>query len=390
MLTDACASQTDCCESLTDAYEEVTDAREEQTNTCEDPTNTREEQTNACEDPTNTCEDPTNACEEVTNTCEEPTDAREALTDTFEALSNAYKAFQKHLSALHKENAAAGGNQSDPGTERTAAGAKDAALRACYRGVKDSLIGFGIDKACPVINNFTQLMSEAAAAAVCLLLRTNSYMKQYLFILIVILCSAPAALAQPAAAAKAVAAGNVYQSFVAALEEGNTAIDYAVFRKSFAESGLMTQKKDSLQYYDSLAAEMVSQAKSNRYFEVIRLAKRMLAMDYTSLQAHQYLKKMYTEMKDSARALRHRDIHLGLLKSIIGTGDGRSCGGGWVVMQPEEAKFILMMGGFTVKDEQREPAGRYECLKYKVIGKDGAEAVQYFRLFSPLKQFPRN
>ncbi len=173
---------------------------------------------------------------------------------------------------------------------------------------------------------------------------------------------------------------NNYERLVTQLESGYTDIDYTQFRKSFFESQEYAFKKDHITNFDSLKNEIETQAKNNKFFEVIKIGKAILNLDYTSMMAHQYLRQMYGYVHDSAREVKHKAIQYGLLRSMIGTGDGLSCNTAWEVFQTEEEYAILAMIGTKSVEHEIVEMGLRVCDKITVETKEGKERVYYFRI----------
>ena len=173
---------------------------------------------------------------------------------------------------------------------------------------------------------------------------------------------------------------NIYQRQVAELDKGNTEIDYTQFRKNYFLSEQFVYRKEHTTYFDSLKAEIEILAKNNKYFEVIRIGKTILEMDYTCMMAHQYLRQMYGYVHDSTREVKHKAIQYGLLRSMISTGDGLSCATAWEVFQTEEEYAILAMIGTRSIEHELVESPKGLCDKITVETKDGKEKVYYFKI----------
>ena len=115
-----------------------------------------------------------------------------------------------------------------------------------------------------------------------------------------------------------------YSEFVRQLEAGNTKIDYKEFRYSFLESKQFQIKAEKRTQYDSLKMAMIAQASASHYSEVIKLAKAMLSIDYTSQVAHKYLQQTYKIVGDTAKKEKYHDIEFGLIYSISLSGNAKT------------------------------------------------------------------
>jgi hypothetical protein len=62
----------------------------------------------------------------------------------------------------------------------------------------------------------------------------------------------------------------------------------------------------------------------------------MLSIGFTSMFAHKYLQNTYKILGDTDNQKKYHDIEFGLLRSIVNTGNGKTCETGWHVTQIEE------------------------------------------------------
>lgn len=165
-----------------------------------------------------------------------------------------------------------------------------------------------------------------------------------------------------------------YSKYVSQLESGDLSIDYTDFRNSFLDSKQFRRKAVN---YDSLKKLVYAEIKNKNYQEVIKLTKAMLSIDYTSMFAHKYLQQTYKILGDTLNQRKYHDIEFGLLNSIIGSGDGKTCETGWHVTQIEEEYFILNMMGAQLKMQATSSGGKNACDKMVVKTEEG-EATYYF------------
>jgi len=147
---------------------------------------------------------------------------------------------------------------------------------------------------------------------------------------------------QTAAVKIAVPAFNdLYSKYVNALEEGNTGIDYQEFRFSYVYSEQFKVANEKSQEYNRLKKLLNEQIEKRNNAEIIKTARQMLSINYTSLHAQTALFNAYVETGDTKNAAKYKAIQTGLLQSITSKGNGLSCANGWPVIQEEEEYFIL-------------------------------------------------
>ena len=165
-----------------------------------------------------------------------------------------------------------------------------------------------------------------------------------------------------------------YSNYVKQLENGDLNIDYADFRNSFLDSRQFHKKGSN---YRELQNQLNSELDKNDYQEAMKVAQSLLSIDYTSMFAHYNLHHIYGKLRDLQNQKKHQDIEIGLLNSIIGSGDGKTCETGWHVTQIEEEYYVLGLIGARLQVQSIVKAGKNSCDKMFVKTKDG-ELTCYF------------
>ncbi len=168
-----------------------------------------------------------------------------------------------------------------------------------------------------------------------------------------------------------------YSDYVKQLEEGNLDIDYTDFRNSFLDSKQFLEKGTN---YNDLRKKVNTAIQDRKYQEVVRLTKKMLEIDYTSMFAHKYLHQTYKILGDTINEKKYHDIQFGLLYSITRSGDGKTCETGWHVTQIEEEYFILSMIGARVKSQSLKTAAKNTCDRMDVKTEDGEDRSYFFEI----------
>ena len=171
--------------------------------------------------------------------------------------------------------------------------------------------------------------------------------------------------------------GDKYSNFVKQLESGKTDIDYRAFRESFIESEQFKIASTKSKEFDSLKNEMYSEMGKKNHQEIIKLTKKMLSIDYTSMIAHKILRQTYNIIGDTLNAAKYKTIQFGLLNSIVKNGDGRTCATAWPVIQIEEEYFILQMVGAKLLKQSTDYTGGV-CDKMEVKTEEGDNKTYYF------------
>ena len=169
---------------------------------------------------------------------------------------------------------------------------------------------------------------------------------------------------------------DTYSEYVKTLESGNTDIDYQDFRFSFMKSKQFKIASQKLKDISQLKNAMYEQMDQLNYDGIISLAKQILSIDYTNMMAHKILSQTYDMMEDADNSQKYDAIGMGLLKSIIQNGDGKSCETAWPVIQVSEEYFILEMLGVEVK-QQSIISGKGLCDRMDVTD-EGVPVTYYF------------
>jgi hypothetical protein len=170
--------------------------------------------------------------------------------------------------------------------------------------------------------------------------------------------------------------GDKYSNFVKQLEAGQTDINYGEFRQSFLDSeqfrNVAKQKPDLA----TLRKQMHDLMKQSKYAEIITVAKQMLSIDYTDMEAHKILQQTYKILGDTANRNKYHDIEFGLLNSIVKKGDSKTCQTAWPVVQITEEYFILEMLGARLLRQAVDNTGGL-CDKMEVQTNEGNKTYYF-------------
>lgn len=169
-----------------------------------------------------------------------------------------------------------------------------------------------------------------------------------------------------------------YSEYVKSLESGNTDINYQDFRFSFIKSKQLGIAAKQVSEMSRLKGEMEEQMNNLNYEGIISQAKQILCIDYTNMMAHKILSQTYDMMDDLVNAKKYETIQMGLLKSIIQNGDGKTCATGWPVIQVSEEYFILEMLGVELK--RQSIISRDGLCDKMEVSDEGKSAVYYFNI----------
>lgn len=161
-----------------------------------------------------------------------------------------------------------------------------------------------------------------------------------------------------------------YSVTVKKLEAGETKINYREFRESFLESEQFKVVGIANSDLGALRKQMHDLMNQAKYPEIIDVAKKMLSIDYTDMEAHKILQQTYKIRGDETNRNKYHDIEFGLLNSIVKNGDGKTCRTAWPVVQVTEEYFILQMIGAKLLQQSIDNSGGL-CDKMDVQTKEG-------------------
>jgi hypothetical protein len=178
--------------------------------------------------------------------------------------------------------------------------------------------------------------------------------------------------------------GDKYSKLVRQLEAGETNINYHDFRDSFLESEQFKVAADKKLDLDSLRKTMHELMKTAKYADILEVAKKMLSIDYTDMEAHKILQQTYKILGDAPNQKNYHDIEFGLLNSIVKNGDGKTCQTAWPVIQVTEEYFILDMLGAKLLKQSIDSNG--PCDRMEVQADEGKK-VYYFEISKVFKGY---
>lgn len=191
------------------------------------------------------------------------------------------------------------------------------------------------------------------------------------------------ALALLAAGSLATAADSNYEELLARAKRGDASLDFGALRLAFAESA---------QYhpYDN-AATPFKQAMLRAMREppdcavVLDDAGKVIDLVFIDIDAHRAEDLCYRRRGDTASADFHRAIALGLLRSILRSGDGKGPATAYIVIAIDEEYSLLDALGDIAGDQTlvKENDHQYDRISVK-NAKTGESGAVFFNVDRPL------
>lgn len=148
------------------------------------------------------------------------------------------------------------------------------------------------------------------------------------------------------------------------LDSGNLNIDYKKLKMYYCYSKNCLFRKEE---YRSLEKHMKFNFSVQNYHMAARDAKRLLAMNYTDIFAHEVLWRYYKSIGDTIGLKKHKRIQEELLNIILKGGDGKSCESAFEIIQESDLLYILRYFGYRLVYKPNGFPGVYEnCIEIKV------------------------
>ena len=160
------------------------------------------------------------------------------------------------------------------------------------------------------------------------------------------------------------------------LEAGQTDINFREFRESLLESAQFKVVGMDNSDLRALRKQLHELMKQTNYADIIDVAKKMLSIDYTDMEAHKILQQTYKILGDETNRNKYHDIEFGLLNSIVKNGDGKTCQTAWPVVQVTEEYFILQMIGAKLLKQSLDHTGGL-CDKMEVQTREGNRTLYF-------------
>jgi hypothetical protein len=171
--------------------------------------------------------------------------------------------------------------------------------------------------------------------------------------------------------------GDEYSKLVARAAAHDTSVDFRALRFAWLKSA--ARRNDKADHSD-LKDALLAAVKSGDDRRVRDVAVKMLSADYTDMFGHKFLRQACARLHDDACAEQGHFVEFGLLKSIVATGDGKTCDTGWEVVAVTEEYFMIDMMGDTPAEQSLIQGKHGACDLLHVRDENGKPQDYYFRI----------
>ncbi|HYB62673.1 MAG TPA: DUF4919 domain-containing protein [Methylomirabilota bacterium] len=160
-------------------------------------------------------------------------------------------------------------------------------------------------------------------------------------------------------------AGPTYEEMVAKLKQGDLSVDFTDLRMKYAASP---------QYQPEEGSEEV-----NTMYQALDIANSVLEKQYVNIDAHMVASVAYAGLNNGAMAKLHHDIAAGLLRSILGSGNGANVETAYkVISVAEEYALMRAMGWRPQKQSYLHQGARSYDEMEMLDTKDNSTLTVYF------------
>jgi hypothetical protein len=157
----------------------------------------------------------------------------------------------------------------------------------------------------------------------------------------------------------------------------NKDTDFRALRFAWLDSAARKRRPEIA--LGSVAQEMMAAAQANDHSKVRDKAVELLSAQYSDLKGHLYLSRACDMLHDAPCAEQARFVALGLMQSILRSGDGKSCDTGWDVALISEEYAVLSIMGLKMQ-QQALIGGEHPCDAMTVKNEKGDSVTYFFKI----------
>lgn len=192
-------------------------------------------------------------------------------------------------------------------------------------------------------------------------------------VLIVLMCSVLAFGQKPDEAKEA---EKLYQSFVTKVKGGDTSVDFAAFRVAFSQTKAYSPYGGSDEQKELFAA-----LDQKNYKDALKKAQKILDECYVDMDAHVVASLANRGLNDAAKADFHKSVYLGLVNSILNSGDGKTAKTAYVVISTHEEYVALRALGLSPASQSLVHQDEHSFDVFQAANQEtGAKITVYFNI----------
>jgi hypothetical protein len=176
---------------------------------------------------------------------------------------------------------------------------------------------------------------------------------------------------------------DLYAKLVERAESGE-AVDFDELRLAYLDSPEFAQGRAAHDRVLDLRKAMFEAMKADDAATARARADETLKLVYVDLHAQKARHQACAILKDQTCAERGKRVATGLLKSVVSSGNGRSCGTAWKVVTVDEEYFVLDILEMDLSQQSLVDRDGHTCDQMDVKDGAGRPRTYYFDVGSML------
>ena len=173
-----------------------------------------------------------------------------------------------------------------------------------------------------------------------------------------------------------------YESLLERVKKGDPAADFTALRLAYADN----PPKDAGGTDPDASQSMFSAMREKKYGKAIEYAEKILKGKFVDINAHLVASVAYKEKGDPEKEKFHRYVADGLIKSILGSGDGKSQETAFTVISTEEEYVILRVYGLMPGSQSLMSANGHHYDRLDAVNmKTNEKVTLYFNIDRPYR-----
>ncbi len=168
--------------------------------------------------------------------------------------------------------------------------------------------------------------------------------------------------------------GPTYEEMVGRLKQGDLSVDFTDLRMKYAASPQYEPEEGSEE-----VGKMYQALNKNDFQGALDIANSVLEKQYVNIDAHMVASAAYAGLNNDALSKLHHDIATGLLRSILGSGNGARVETAYKVISVAEEYALMRAMGWRPQKQSYLPQGARSYDKMEMLDtKDNSTLTVYF------------
>jgi hypothetical protein len=179
---------------------------------------------------------------------------------------------------------------------------------------------------------------------------------------------------------------SLYQQLVTRAEAGDKNVDFDQLRQAYLTEGIDKRVWLMRAHIESLREDIIYAEKTKNTNKLREAAQSLLAIKYVDMMAHKFMAQACAFQGQQACEDQYNFTQMGLLQSMVKTGDGKTCGSAWKVVSADDEYFILTMLRLRMIRHEFISLDGHRCDEMRVADSTGGERNYYFNVDAVLPE----